>query len=124
MRWWRDLHWWNFVVNVVVSVFVVLWLLLWLPGSAHCEPVHVHSASHVVTDGGSKLDLPPGYFYDEALHAALDVEVKRLQDVETRLTAENESLRKTLSTWQPPTYLLVTTFVIGLGLGAYLVSKL
>lgn len=111
---WRDL---------LVDLVCITWLCT-LPRTGHCEPVHVHSASHVVTDGGSKLDLPPGYFYDEATHAALDVEVKRLQTVETRLTAENESLRSTLSTWQPPTYLLVTTFVIGLGLGAYLVSKL
>lgn len=109
--------------GVLVDVIFIVWLLT-LPRTGYCEPVHVHSASHVVTDGGSKLELPPGYFYDEALHAALDVEVKRLQDVETRLTAENKSLRATLSTWQPPTYILVTTFVMGLGIGAYLVSKL
>lgn len=111
---WRDL---------VFNVVVLLWLCT-LPRTGYCEPVHVHSPSHVVTDGGSKLDLPPGYFYDEALHAALDVEVKRLQDVETRVTAENKSLRETLSTWQPPVYLLVTTFVIGVAAGAYLVYKL
>ena len=69
---------------------------LWLtPADADGDaPKHFHTPAHCDTDGGSHVDLPPGYFYDEAQKKAADVEMKRLQDAETRLRAENTSLRK------------------------------
>lgn len=60
-------------------------------------PKHFHSPAHCDTDGGAHVDLPPGYFYDEAAKAAADAEMKRLQDTETRLGAENASLRRSAS---------------------------
>ncbi len=56
-------------------------------------PLHLNSRSRVVTEGGANLRLPRGYFVPEGKWDALDLEVKRLQDQETRLSAENEALR-------------------------------
>lgn len=55
---------------------------------------HLKSPSEVVTEKGSKLSLPPGYFLDEKTWQERDAELKRLQEDETRKRAENESLRK------------------------------
>ena len=75
---------------LVAAVF--LWLA---PARADGDPAkHFHTPAHCDTDGGAHVDLPPGFFYDEAARAALDAEFKRLQDAETRLTAENGSLRR------------------------------
>ncbi len=86
--------------------------------------LHMRSPSHVVTDGGSKIDLPPGYFMDEPSHDKLDAETKRLQDAETRLTAENKSLKGSLAGYQPGFYTIATVTVLGIVLGAYLETKL
>ncbi len=87
-------------------------------------PTHLASASAVHTDGGSDLRLPPGYFLPEPLWTKLNTETKRLQDTETRLAAENKSLRASTAGWQPGWY--VTAAAIGTGLvsGWYLHSKL
>ncbi len=63
---------------------------------AHADvppPTHVQSTSECDTAGGSHLSLPPGYFLPEETWSALDFELRRLQDSETRLTAENQRLR-------------------------------
>lgn len=49
----------------------------------------------------------------------LDAEVRRLQEAEVRLTAENESLRKTARSWQPGWKVVLGTLVAGAALGAY-----
>lgn len=79
--------------------------------------LHMRTASHVVTDGGADVRLPPGWFLDEASYAALDTETKRLQDAETRLTAENGSLKQSLSGWQPGWYTMASVLLGGLVLG-------
>lgn len=57
-------------------------------------PTRLNSRAHVTTEGGTDLDLPPGwYVVPPDKWSALDLEMRRLQDAETRLTAENESLR-------------------------------
>lgn len=86
--------------------------------------VHLESSAHVVTHGGSTIDLPPGYFYDEPTHDALERNVKDLQDTKTRLTAENGSMRKSLDGWQPGFYTLLTFAASGLALGVYVGRKL
>ena len=86
--------------------------------------VHLQSGSHVTTDGGTVTQLPPGYFMDEPTHDKLDAEMKRLQDSETRLTAENASLVKATSGWQPGWYTLAITLASGVALGWYAKSKL
>jgi hypothetical protein len=97
-----------------VRSFVVALLLV--TSSAYAEPVHIRSASTVTTRGGSTLQLPPGYFLDEDLWKKLDNEVKRLQDAETRLTAENKELKRTANgaTWS----LVLGALVVGTVVGA------
>ncbi len=63
---------------------------------AYGEPViyHFKSPSMLETDKGSRLTLPPGYFLDEETWRERDEELRRLQALETRLVAENTSLRE------------------------------
>jgi hypothetical protein len=92
-----------------------------LPGTGF---LHLRSGSHVVTDGGTDLRLPPGYYLDDPTWIRLDGEFRRLQDQETRLTAQNEALRKSTSGWQPGWKTLTATLIVGLAGGVYLSSKL
>lgn len=79
------------------------------------KPVQLLSDSVVKTDGGSVLHLPPGRYYRENVWAALDAELRRLQDAETSLTAQNASLRNSLNSWQPGWWTLLT---VACGAGA------
>lgn len=54
----------------------------------------------------------------------IDSELLRLQEKETRIEAENRSLRASMSEWQPGWVLITTTLVVGLGTGVYLGLKL
>lgn len=77
-----------------VLALLVVGLLAAAPGVARADaPLHLRSRSTVTTEGGSVLQLPPGYFLEEPAWNALDLELRRLQDTETRLTAENAKLR-------------------------------
>lgn len=58
---------------------------------------HLKSDADCVTAKGSKVHLPAGFALDEATWAARDAEYRRLQDAETRLTAENTSLKASAS---------------------------
>lgn len=103
-----------------------------MPSPVDAEPfqpntgdiVHLQSATTGRTDGGTDLRLPPGYFLDEPTFRAKDAEMRRLQELETRLKAENESFRKTAKDWQPGWKTLATTFVLGVAGGVYIYSKL
>lgn len=101
-------------------------LILVATSRAAADPVHLHmrTPSTVTTDGGSTLQLPPGYFLDEDSYSKLDNEVRRLQGQETRLVAENGSLRKTLSSWQPGWVVVASAVAGGIALGFYVHSKL
>lgn len=83
------------------------------------RPIHIGTSSTVETDGGSTLRLPPGYFLTEPLYSKLDTELIRLQDAETRLTAENETLRKKTESWSPGWRTLAASFVAGIAVTAY-----
>lgn len=89
---------------------------------ANGEPVHLKSPSKVETQAGSKLELPPGYFFAEAEKAALDIEFKRLQEREVRLDAENKSLRESADGISFGWYALGTAIVAGFTLG-YFIGK-
>jgi hypothetical protein len=92
---------------------------------AHGEPpLHIKTPSTLVTDGGSKLRLPPGYFYDEGQRDMLDIELRRLQEQETRLTAENSSLRDSAGSWSPGWRFAAVAFTVGSAIGAYTVWRL
>ncbi len=58
------------------------------------RPIHLTVRTKVSDESGNELRLPPGYFLTEETWARLDAETKRLQDQETRLTAENQVLRE------------------------------
>jgi hypothetical protein len=62
------------------------------------------------------VELPPGYYFSEGAYNTLDAEVKRLQDAETRLGAENESLRKSAESGSWKGYAI--TFGLGIVAGA------
>lgn len=76
---------------------IVAMALLAQVGSSVADPTHVRSASTCKTDSGYDLRLPPGYFVEEADWTKLDAEVRRLQDSETQLKAENESLKESIA---------------------------
>ena len=123
----RRLH--HPIVGSVVTLAVLL-----LPSHATADPatfsapppspVHLHTASDLATDGGSKLRLPPGYYLDEPTWSTLDVELHRLQTAETRLTAENASFRKSAAGWQPGWKTIATSLLVGVAGGVYLSRKL
>jgi hypothetical protein len=75
---------------------------------------HLKSPSQLETEKGSKLKLPPGYFLDEVTWQERDAALKRLQEQETRLKAENVSLRKSASEG-----LSATSAVLLVSLGAF-----
>lgn len=87
-------------------------------------PLHLLTPSTVTTEGGTTLKLPPSYILSEPAWSSLDVEMKRLQDQETRLKAENGSLRAVVSGWQPGFYTLALAVVSGAALAVYVDRKL
>ncbi len=84
---------------------------------------HLKSPSSLKTEKGSELKLPPGYFLDEEAWRQRDEEMKRLQEQETRLSAENLSLRKSARDDYP---WLATGVVgaFGVALGAFVVWQM
>lgn len=79
----------------VTAIAVALVVTLFAAGAAaEPEPPTHLTVPTTVSDGeGHELHLTPGYFLTEETWARLDEETKRLQDQETRLTAENQVLR-------------------------------
>lgn len=88
------------------------------------RPVQLLSPSVVETDGGSHLRVPPGWFLADEVWQRLDAETRRLQDAETRLTAENRSFRASSATWGPSWWIIVAAVAGGASLGWYARGKL
>lgn len=59
-------------------------------------PIEVTEEVTLKADTGEELRVPPGRYLPEPTWHALDLEMRRLQDAETRLAAENQSLRSSL----------------------------
>ncbi len=57
-------------------------------------PLHFADSPTITSAAGTVLALPPGYYLTDPQFAALDAELRRAQDAETRLRAENDSLRE------------------------------
>lgn len=93
------------------------------PQTAPDTILHFQTPSRIVTDGGTDLRLPPGYFLDEGRWDVLDIEMKRLQDQETRLRAENESLRNSADDfslgWLALSSIAVSAFGAGVAYAAW-----
>lgn len=106
-------------------------LLLLMGARSAAEPVNacpvapchlrMRAPSTLTTVSGDEYVLPPGRFLDESTFIVLDDELRRLQDQETRLKAENQSLRDSLAGWQPGWMTIAVTLVLGAaaGVGAY-----
>jgi hypothetical protein len=112
-------NWTTFFRNAggfISKLFLVL--LLCLPARAFAEPLYIQSASTCKTDGGSDLRLPPGYFLDVDLWKKLDLEVRRLQEAETRLKGEKTELEKTPGTTS--TVVVTGALILGFVVGASL----
>lgn len=57
------------------------------------SPIRIKTPFRVISQGGTDLQLPPGYILNEPQWDKLDAEIHRLQTSETRLEAENKSLK-------------------------------
>jgi hypothetical protein len=92
------------------------------PDLAHY--VHFESAFHYKSQGGSEGDLGSGYYVDDTTWKKIDADVKATQDLQTRLLAENASMRKTLASWQPGWYVLAVAAISGITLGWVAAKKI
>lgn len=53
-----------------------------------------------------------------------DAELRELQEARTRLTAENQSFRKSAAEWKPGWVTIVSVLAVGISGGVYLGAKL
>lgn len=68
--------------------------------------------------------LRPGRYLDDDAWAKLDAETRRLQTAETRLAAENASMRKSLAGWRPGWKTLALALASGIAAGTYVAVKI
>ncbi len=73
---------------------VAVCLMVMLEARATADIWQLKTPSTAKTEGGSELKLPPGYFLDEEAWRERDEKMKSLEESSTRLTAENQSLRR------------------------------
>ena len=81
--------------------------------------IHVGEPTTLHSDAGDRLRLPPGYFLDEPTFGKREAELTRSQEAETRLAAENRSLRASAAEYHPGWRTLLGALVLGLAGGAY-----
>jgi len=80
-------------------------------------PAKLPNGGNLTTPGGANLDLPPGwYIVPGDLWKDLDLEMRRLQESETRLSAENKSLKASASE-RTGWYWIASAVVVGFGGG-------
>lgn len=88
--------------------------------------IHISSNSSLRTDTrpNVELRLPPGYFLDEPTWNKLDTEVRRLQEQEIRLTAENKKLREYSAGYFPMWAVVGASLAVGTAAGIWIGLKL
>lgn len=93
---------------VVAAIVAAVFVLFGACADAFGDPtvLRVKSPSTLTTEKGSVVTLPPGRFVDEESWSLLEVEFSRLQAVETRLGAENKSLRASATRRGPWLYVI------------------
>lgn len=110
-------------MRIKVAVLIAVILVL-LPSDAISEPVRFKNGAVCTTAAGNRVDLTPkSVAFTDTEYSALDVEMKRLQDAETRLKAENTSLRKSDVTGRGTLYAIGGALVTGLGVGYWLANR-
>lgn len=95
-----------------ILVVVTALLLTLLAARAESETLRLTVPTTVSDGAGNSRGLPPGYFLPDESWNALDLELRRLQEAETRLSAENQSLRESAT---PPRWWWVA---VGVAAGA------
>ncbi len=75
-------------------------------------------------DGKSYLIPQGSHILDPDAWGKIDAELIRLQDQETRLTAENQSFRNSADEWRPGWVTIAAVLGGGLILGSYIGTKL
>lgn len=83
---------------------------------ADTVPLHFTAGARCVTPGGADLTLRPGRWLPDETWSTLDLEVRRLQDAETRLRAENDSFRASAKS-RAPWVLAGLAFAAGIAAG-------
>lgn len=101
-------------ISLILFVLIIGLCRIVNADPAPLENVHLNSAATCTTVKGSVVVLPAGWFLNEAKHAALDAETKRLQDVETKIIAENGVLRASVAGWQPGWKTLLVATLAGM----------
>jgi len=113
-------------------IFVLVFMLLCLMGNdAAADEVkplpdgHVHLESgsgQLIGPDGQRYFLPVGsHILDGTSWENIDGEYRRLQDQETRLRAENRSLKDSLKGWRPGWITITSVLLVGVaaGVGGY-----
>lgn len=105
-----------------IAAALVVYLLA---ARAAAEPapgvrLRMREDSTLTLKSGRVFELPPGRYIEEIEFERLEIEHKRLQDAETRLTAERDSYRKSTDQWQVGWKSLVFALTTGVALGIYL----
>ena len=91
---------------------------------ASTEFFHVLVPWTLTTESGTTRKMPPAHIYTDPAWGRLDIEMKRLQNQETRLTAENKALKTDLEKWQPGWVTLISVAASAIALGWYAHDKL
>lgn len=115
--------------SIIHRAVLVTTLLAPTPARADAAPEPLPSQRVRLTSGPGEL-LVPSIARTFALPvgtevllpsaaSALDAEIRRLQELETRLVAENRSLRDSAKSWQPGWKTLLVTLATGISVGVY-----
>lgn len=106
-----------------ILVSIVVLVALCSPVSAKPDkspdiPTRFGSPTTCTTTGGTTLSVPAGWILVPPPYwAALDLEMKRLQVVEIKLTAENKSLKTSLMKRPIPWYYVAGAISLGFTAG-------
>lgn len=93
-----------------------------LPPSDH---MRLTSGEGLLKLGGREIVIPMGsHILTPPAWDKLDVEMRRLQELEVRLVAENDFMKHKVSGWQPGWRLLSVTLLVGVVAGGYVGYKL
>lgn len=99
---------------------VLVGCLLLSTRAAGDPPIRFKTPITVTTEGGSVLNLDPGYYLTLDTWKTLDDEVKRLQESETRLKAENRVFREEAGFRWAPWVVGLAALSVGIATGVYI----